>query len=215
MTLQVAVQRKARSEAILRAQGIPINPNLPVVESEDEVTLRSQDVVAYRTFSLLAVALRGEGLEQAAVERLIARYGLEPHLTPKEKAFLPIASPTEAERAQFSWRYESAWLLLWAMGYVEDPRNPSNICDVSRAVTILQQHSTEQFVANAHLRPLPEILDQVDLIYRCHWAVVDARIKNQPPPAGLDPGVVYERHYALNWLISYMDQDWDDVTTDT
>ncbi|MFN5229343.1 MAG: DUF4272 domain-containing protein [Planctomycetota bacterium] len=23
------------------------------------------------------------------------------------------------------------------------------------------------------------------------------------------------RHYALNWLIRYMDQEWDDVSTDT
>jgi uncharacterized protein DUF4272 len=31
----------------------------------------------------------------------------------------------------------------------------------------------------------------------------------------LDSGVVYERHYALNWLIGYMGREWDDVTTDT
>ncbi|MGO7286211.1 DUF4272 domain-containing protein, partial [Rhizobium ruizarguesonis] len=24
-----------------------------------------------------------------------------------------------------------------------------------------------------------------------------------------------ERHYALNWLTGYMDQDWDDISTDT
>lgn len=34
-------------------------------------------------------------------------------------------------------------------------------------------------------------------------------------PAGLEKGVVKERHYALNWLVGYMDQAWDDVTTDT
>nr|WP_246762835.1 DUF4272 domain-containing protein [Rhizobium sp. NZLR1] len=28
-------------------------------------------------------------------------------------------------------------------------------------------------------------------------------------------GAVYARHYALNWLIGYMDQDWDDISTDT
>jgi hypothetical protein len=29
------------------------------------------------------------------------------------------------------------------------------------------------------------------------------------------PGVIEERHYALNWLIGYFNQDWDDVATDT
>jgi len=27
--------------------------------------------------------------------------------------------------------------------------------------------------------------------------------------------IIVERHRALNWLIRYMNQDWDDVTTDT
>jgi hypothetical protein len=31
----------------------------------------------------------------------------------------------------------------------------------------------------------------------------------------LHPSIVYERHYALNWLIQYLDQDWDNVQTNT
>ena len=65
------------------------------------------------------------------------------------------------------------------------------------------------------MRPLSDILDQADLIYRYHWAVVDARINGQDAPAGLNSGVVLERHYALNWLIGYFDQAWDDISTDT
>ncbi|HEY9047600.1 MAG TPA: DUF4272 domain-containing protein, partial [Ohtaekwangia sp.] len=45
-------------------------------------------------------------------------------------------------------------------------------------------------------------------------ACVDARI-NQRPIEEVHPSVVYERHYALNWLINYMDQPWDDVSCDT
>jgi len=26
---------------------------------------------------------------------------------------------------------------------------------------------------------------------------------------------LYERHYALNWLTNNLDQDWDDVQTNT
>jgi len=29
------------------------------------------------------------------------------------------------------------------------------------------------------------------------------------------PGVIYERHYALNWMIRYGEQEWDDVSFDT
>jgi len=52
------------------------------------------------------------------------------------------------------------------------------------------------------------------LIYRIHWAVVEAQLHKQPMPAGLNADVVYERHYALNWLTYYGD-DWDNVSTDT
>ncbi|HEX6611164.1 MAG TPA: DUF4272 domain-containing protein [Hyphomicrobiaceae bacterium] len=50
-------------------------------------------------------------------------------------------------------------------------------------------------------------------MYRYHWAVRDASINGRPSPADLDPGIVMERHHALNWLIGYIDAD--DVTTDT
>jgi hypothetical protein len=68
---------------------------------------------------------------------------------------------------------------------------------------------------DADLRPQSELLSAADLIYRYHWAVVDARLKGQEPPAGLEGAVVYERHYALNWLIGYSGPDWDDISTDT
>ena len=70
-------------------------------------------------------------------------------------------------------------------------------------------------MAEAELRPQAEILSEADLIYRIHWATVDARVNGAEPPAGLNPSVVYERHYALNWLIGYAGQEWDNITTDT
>ena len=91
----------------------------------------------------------------------------------------------------------------------------AEICDVARAVKIMKERTTKQFINGSKLRPLHEILEQADRIYRYHWAVVNARLKGAKPPAGLDPGVTLERHHALNWLIGYLDQAWDDVSTDT
>ncbi|WP_338398753.1 DUF4272 domain-containing protein [Persicobacter psychrovividus] len=65
------------------------------------------------------------------------------------------------------------------------------------------------------MRSKEEILDQADLILRLDWACVNARVKNEVAPGGLNSSVVYERHYALNWLIKYLNQDWDNVSTDT
>ncbi len=89
------------------------------------------------------------------------------------------------------------------------------MCDVAKAVTILRDRDTAQFVKDARLRPLASMLDEDDLIYRYHWAVTDARLKGKPAPAKLEGGVVMERHYVLNWLVRYMGQAWDDISTDT
>lgn len=194
---------------------IPINSHLPPIKDETGALQRTKDEIALRAMSLLMVAVKGEGLEQKIVDSVIQKYGLLKHLTPNERAFIENPSPTKHEKIQFLWRYEAAWVLLWSLGYVSELGVPKDICDVPAAVSFMQERTREKFIANSKLRPISEILDQSDLIYRYHWAVVDARINNRPTPASLDPGVVMERHYALNWLIGYMGQKWDDVTTDT
>jgi Domain of unknown function (DUF4272) len=210
-----ALRRKERSEIALMAEGVPVNKFLPVVETEKDAKRRTTDEVAYRALALLVVAVKGEGLDQPTVEKLVKDYGLESHLTPKERAFVRAKAPSQHERVQFAWRYEAAWTLLWALGYVDKLEKPVAICDVPKAVKFMQQRKTQTFIAEAKLRPMTEILDQVDRIYRYHWAVVDARVNGRQAPAKLEPGVTLERHYALNWLVGYMDQAWDDVSTDT
>ena len=58
-----------------------------------------------------------------------------------------------------------------------------------------------------------ELLSAADLIYRLDWACVDARVHGLPAPAGMDGGVVMERHKALNWLIT--GGEWDHVNVST
>ncbi|AON55640.1 DUF4272 domain-containing protein [Herbaspirillum seropedicae] len=210
-----ALQRRARSESVLRAEGVPINQYLPVIETEDEAKRRSTSQISQRALCVLLVALKGEGLEQPIVERIAQDFRLLDDLTPKERAFMAAKTPSQHDRVQFSWKYEAAWVLLWAMGYVSKLDKPTKICDVQFAVKTMRDRGPDGFEVGAKLRSLRDILDQADLIYRYHWAVVDARIKGRPAPANLDPGVVLERHYGLNWLIGYMEQAWDDISTDT
>lgn len=92
---------------------------------------------------------------------------------------------------------------------------PETECDVPAATSILRDLTTARFIQGAKLRPLAAILDEADLTYRYDWAAVNARLKGQEAPAKLDGGVVQERHYALNWLVGYLDQAWDEVSTDT
>jgi Domain of unknown function (DUF4272) len=193
-----AEDRKERSEKILKALNIPINPNLPYIEDSKEALIRNTEEVALRTIALLVVAVKAEGLEQEVVEKLVAEYQLANVFTPNEKKFIANPEPSQFDRTQFIWRYEAAWVLLWALGYVEELKPPTGICDVPASVAFLRERGRAQFIKDSKLRSIHELLDQNDLIYRYHWAVVDARVNGLKIPKEIDSSVVLERHYALN-----------------
>lgn len=210
-----AEQRKARSVAVLKKEGVPYIEHLPLIEAAAEIKPRSTEEVALRAIALAVVAVKGETVDQKLALDLVKRFDIRSALSPEERAFIDNPSPSERDRVQFAWRYEALGVMLWALGFEEELGRPDKLVDVPKAVGVLRDLGRDGFIAKAQLRSVDEILDQADLIYRYHWAVTDARVNARQAPAGLDPGVVYERHYALNWLIRYADQGWDDVSTDT
>lgn len=206
--------RKAWAEDVLRAEGVPINPHLPVIESISETTLRTPREVADRLLALTLIAAKGEGLDQPTFMEVVAERNAAPLMTPRECAFADKPEPSMHERVQFSWRYEAAWVLLWALQLVDGMLGPPRqTCDPAELARIVRD--TPDLAAHG-LRSVNDVLVEADLIYRYHWAVRQAGIEGRKPPAKLDEGVVMERHHALNWLIGYDDRaDWDDVSTDT
>lgn len=206
--------RKKRSEDIILSEGININPYLPCIESSQEVKIRDTKEIALRALCLIVVAVKAEGLEQDILEEIVDMYQLKPHFTPEETIFINSTTISEHDKIQNIWRYESAWTLLWALGYIESLGTPDIICDAGYACSLMKERTREEFIAESELRSTDKILDQSDLIYRYHWAVVNARLHGQKLQQ-IDSSVVYERHYALNWLTHYCDQEWDDISTDT
>jgi len=212
--LPSALERKARSEARLQAMGVPFVTHLPAVPGDEEAVLRNGRDVALRAAALMVVAFRGEGMEQARAVSILREVGMWDAASPKEQAFLMEMHPQKQELVNFRWRYEALWVMPWALGHV-DLGPPTVICDVPKAAGLIRELGLREMVGAAKLRALSEILDELDFTYRCHWAVVDARVNDKEAPGGVDPGVVYERHYALNWLTVHGRAEWDDVSTDT
>lgn len=209
--------RRAQSEDYCRQNNVPVysNPNSLFAPPESEVTLRSKDQVVDRALALCYLGLKSEGLEQDLLEKIDQDYRISSKLSPAEKLYATSEHPTQQQIINANWRYESLHVMLWALGFVDTLMYPDTMCDVASDVTIIHDHTEARFRQEANLRSKKDILDQADLILRLDWACVSARINNQPAPGNLDPSVVYERHYSLNWLISYLNQDWDDVSTDT
>lgn len=205
--------RKNWAEGVVQEHGIRVNPHLPVIESEAEARPRSLQQVGERLLALTFVALKGEGLEQDRLMAIITERNGMPLFTPKERAFISNPDPSDHDRTQFAWRYEAAWVLFWALNFTKGALSfPNAICDVPLLVSTVRD-TTDLTIHG--LQPTNTLLNEADLIYRYHWAVRQAQIDGDPTPGGLEPGVVMERHYALNWLIGYGNADWDDVSTDT
>jgi hypothetical protein len=209
-----AEARKQRSIGLLTAEGVPVNEYLPTIEAEAEVPRRSSDEVALRAIALAIVARAAHG-DREATRRLIAAYRIDDAFTPQERAFINDPQPTQRDRAQLTWRIECAWVLLWALGFVPALGRPDGQVDADAIVHILEDRGRDGVVAEARLRPQAHLLDAADLLYRYHWAIREAQLNGRPSPGGLNPGVVMEWHYAINWLIGYGDAAWDEISTDT
>ncbi|MDN5394968.1 MAG: DUF4272 domain-containing protein [Chryseobacterium sp.] len=210
--------RKERSEEILKKEEIKINVNLPYIETEEETTLRTPEEIARRV-TVLAVTnlIAFDSIDPEEAIDYLKDCNLWDDVTPKEKDFLN--DPTEQKKAQESWKCECIWVLLWALKKVNTLPFPDELCDLNdipaENYPVGGDIDPIDFIHAPHeLRSKSEILDAADLYYRYDWACVDARIQNIEMET-IDPGIVYERHYALNWLITYMDQEWDDVSCDT
>lgn len=206
--------RKSNSEKILQQHHIAINDNLPPIASSRDTELRSVLEVSNRIHALMVVAAKGEGIEQEHLDRAIEGKKIY-DLTPRESYIIGATELQDHERAYATWRYESLYTLLWAAGIMSELKYPSEICNVQEVVGAIVGVSRSDFDGSIDLRSKEEILDQLDLTYRMNWACVNARIKEEEVGGGIHPSIVYERHYALNWLTRYMDSDWDDVQTTT
>ena len=220
------IDRRERSIAVLKKKKIPYLPKLKAAVLESEAIIRSADEIIQRLFAMYAVCVYCEVLgnqpkEQAMVYvnkiDAISGVNLQQYLTPEEKAVLAHDAPDQHMRAKFGWRYECCYILLWALGFEKKLCFPSQICDMSKMASIIW--SVDDFSAfkkNAKMKSKTEILDAADLILRYHWACVDARIHQQKAPANLNGEVVFEWHYAMNWLLGANNRaDWDDISPNT
>ena len=209
----VVSARKDKNEQLLKSLDVPVNPNLP--EIEDPPRLRTSQNIARRAVVLYAVVLVGYKLDKDATGWL-KREGLWDYASKKEKDLLESRNRSEQDLRDATWRIEALLTLLWALEKIDKLELPRDQADGDIIEHILpkQGESTAKFINQATLRSKTELLDATDLIYRIHWAVVEAQEKKSPIPGNFDSDVVYERHYALNWL-AYNAEDWDNIHTDT
>ncbi|MGJ3237716.1 MAG: DUF4272 domain-containing protein [Anaerolineae bacterium] len=208
-------ERKKASLQILNRERVPQIKHLRNLPDDDQFTLRPLQEVVQRAIALNLISRRADGESREWFEQKVAQYQLADAITEQERIFNEDDAPDDYVVIMFSQRLEACWLLLWALSLLPELARPDSFANADRAHEIIDSRSLDQFLIEARLRDKAEILDALDLHFRYHWAVVDAELYGKKSPTGLHPDVVYQRHYALNWLTQLRDQDWDSITTDT
>ncbi|ADV50066.1 hypothetical protein Celal_2784 [Cellulophaga algicola DSM 14237] len=208
------IERKEKSASFLENKGIKVNNNLPCSPTSTETILRTKKELIDRAYALLVIAAKGEGVEQEHLIKTVEAKQID-SFSPYETFIYTTATLSDQERAYATWRYESLYVVLWALGVTEELKYPDEICDVSAIVSFIFQPSRAEFEKLVQPKHILQILDELDKTYRMNWACVAARIKDTEVSGGINPSVVYERHYALNWLTNHQNQDWDAVQTST
>jgi hypothetical protein len=210
-------ERRKRSELFCTQHAIPIysNPHSLFLDPEDEITIRSQDSVVDRVLAIWYTGYKSEGIDETTLVKMDLKYAIMSKLSPLERKYATTKFPTKQQDVDAGWKYEDMHVMLWALGYIDSLSYPDKECNVVKDIKIIRSMTPDNFRKKARLRTKKEIVDQADLILRIDWACVDARVAKRPTPATLNVSVVTERHRALNWLIHFLDEDWDHVTTDT
>jgi hypothetical protein len=211
-----AQERKEKTETYLTNLNVPINPHLPLIEEESEAVIRSGQDIARRILILTYLNVVQEGGDKKEIIAFLKNEGLWNDVSEDEKELLKKTKLTKQDKINLSWRSEGVWLMLWAINKVGELEMPTTQCTINEILCRLPGFltSTKEFIETATVRPTAEILDMADLLYRMHWSTRQAGLDANEAPADLDDSIVYERHYAINW-ITYYEENWDDVTTDT
>lgn len=205
-------ERKHQTESILKKKNIPFIDWLPLTEAEEDIEPRSIKDIGERILCLFCLA--GTAFEKGDLSfiKYLKEYNLWKSLTKEEKLYL--SNPTYDTQAQLNatWRLEALYLLVWAVGFVPELPFPTEQASVNEFIDSLpsSDESPEPFIKSLKLRPISEIMDASDLIYRLHWAVRQHRSS-----LDIDGSVIQERHHAINWLTNCDGEKWDWVATDT
>ena len=213
--------RAKKSNDILRAKGLPVPEGMPVSAYEEKSVIPEAETVIKRAVAIFAAAVKsevyGSGEAEGAKEKvdellgeLAKRYGELDFLSKEEKAYIDNPNPSQQDINKFGWRYECCAMMLWALNMLELDE-PDEICDAAQLGGIIWPNDMASMLEKAILRSKEELLDKQDVVHRYDWACIEAQIKKLELPE-IQPEIVVEWHYALNWLTGVEGvTDWDKV----
>lgn len=190
------------------------------IGGEPSDRIRILPEVLDRTLVLGAVVAVSFGAPRAELSRWLADSRLASALTGEEREFIQRKVREKRLVNNITWQSERLVVLLWALSMIPELPPPDTQCRTSELERLLPPYgdlSLVEFCESAKLRTEDELFDAAFLIQELHAL---ARQRQRDPmyktaePA-VDQEVLQERHHAINWLVGYGGQSWNQVATDT
>lgn len=201
---------KSRTTDYLASLGIKVPSHLPTIEGIDEVRPRNAQEVAGRLSALAYVVGLGFGATGSELLEQLEKYDLMSFVSEYEKGLLRKEVLDDQDKIDMSWQTECAQALAWCIGLAE--LNHFQHCDDDLAEKIPFKTDPSDFIQNARLRPMSEIQEQSDLLYRMHWYAKNCRLTGRD--CKLSESTISERRTAIDWTYG-VEEDWDEVPMDT
>jgi hypothetical protein len=197
-----ALDRKQKSEKLLLSLGITLADDLPPMDEENILAIRSAQEVAERILILtyLSCIATDPSLQQHVMTFLINE-GLWDKASQEEKALFHKTPFSEDDLTVIMWRAESIWLLLWVIGKVDELHLPEKEVSLQDIFPNLPGflEPTWEFINESTMRSVSEILDQNDFTFRLNWALQKTDALDSGTSM-LNLHVTHERFLALDWM---------------
>ena len=201
---------KSKNTQYLSSIGIVVPEHLPQIESLIEVKPRTAQDIAGRLSALAYVIGLGFGAKGQDLLEQLNKYNLMLYVSEHENGLLSQDDIGEQDKINMTWLTECAQALAWCIGLAK--LDHFKHCDDDLAQKIPFKAEPKEFIQKAQLRPISEIQEQSDLLYRMHWYTKNCGLTGQE--CELSEGVVSERRKAIDWAYG-VEEDWDEVPMDT
>lgn len=134
------MDRKERSEKVLKKHRILINPSLSRIKNEDETVLKTPEEIVKRGVTALLTAqiaidiLNNNGALESAkfFDPILDRFGLRGELTDDEKPYFDpelCVQISQQQANEMQWRLEMCVSLFWACGFIKKLPYPDEMTD--------------------------------------------------------------------------------------
>lgn len=185
--------------------GYPTNPNLPLLDKPAHS--RPEDEVFGRMMCVFITSACAYGVNKADGLGWLEREGFSAAMTPQELEFL---EAEEADGTLFQNRVEALYVLAWSLGYVRRLNYSERSDDdfVHLFPNVKTGQTATLMRAKAKPRSIGQVFSNLDLAFCLDWAIEDAKKNQRRIPGEVHPTVIYQRHWALEWLLG--DGEWTD-----